>query len=173
MRIVRRSREHDDYVRAVMAAAATWKFKPFQVHGSAVRACAVDLIAYPPDRRTEVLHRPAAPPAPPPPPPPPPATPDVPASLLVRTDGTGPIEPDPVTWDQIIVFRRDRGIGWFRMCITETGVVAGVVMLQSTGFRSYDAKLMEGIRKWRYRPYLVDGQPALVCTTIDAGFRRN
>lgn len=168
VRIVRRSREYDDYVRAVMAAAAKWKFKPFQVHGSAVRACAVDLIAYPPDRRTQVLHRPAAPLAPPPPPPPPPppaaTTREVPASALVRIDNAIPLIPDQLTQDQIRVLRRYRVIGLFHVCITEGGNVASITMLQSTGFQAYDARLLKGIRYWRYRPFLVDGQPVPVCT---------
>ena len=173
VRIVRRSREHDDYVRAVMAAAATWKFKPFEVHAKAVRACAVDLIAYPPDRRTQVLHRPAAPPPPPPPPPPATTTTDVPAIALVRIDGGLAIVPDQLTWDQDRVLRMREVIGSFYLCITEAGSVAGVTMLASTGFQAYDAKLIEGIRKWRFRPFLVDGQPAPVCTTFHYGFRRN
>lgn len=178
IRIVRRSRQYDDYVRAVMTAAAKWKFKPFEVHGKAVRACAVDLIAYPPDRRSQVLHRPAAPLAPPPSPAPAPApaTPatDVPEGLLVRIDidiGIA-VVPEQLTWDQIRVLRRNKVIGSFRLCITEAGSVAGVVVLESTGLQAYDAKLMAGIRKWRYRPFLVDGKPAQVCTTAHYGFRR-
>jgi hypothetical protein len=176
VRIVRKSREHDDYVRAVVAATTKWKFKPFEVHGKAVRACAVDLIAYPPDRRTQVLHRPAAPlappPAPPPPPPPATTTPDVPAAALVRIDVGMVVPPDQLTWDQIRVLRMSEVIGSFRLCITEAGRVAGVVMLASTGLEAYDVKLMAAIRKWRYKPYLVDGKPAPVCTTVYYGFRR-
>ena len=97
---------------------------------------------------------------------------DVPAIALVRIDGGLPIDPDQMTWDQSRVLRRRRVIGSFYLCITGGGNVASVTMLESTGLQAYDAKVMEGIRHWRYRPYLVDGQPAPVCTTVYYGYRR-
>ena len=81
------------------------------------------------------------------------------------------IVPDQLTLDQSRVLRRYEVIGSFRLCITEAGSVAGVVMLESTGLQAYDAKLLAGIRKWRYRPFLVDGKPAPVCTTVYYGYR--
>jgi len=166
LRIVRRSREYDDYVRAVMTAATTWKFKPFQVHGSAVRACAVDLIAYPADRRVQLFHRPA------PPPPPPPQ--NVPLHVLdaTRVSGERTIVPDDATKSEIYKRHKGKVIGSFKLCITETGDVASVVTLSSTGFEAYDAKIVNGIRRWKYTPFRIDGKATSVCSVVTFIYRQ-
>jgi len=48
----------------------------------------------------------------------------------------------------------------------EAGVVDMVVPLVSTGFASYDQKLLAGIRAWRCSPFTVNGEPIPVCTTV-------
>ena len=168
VRVVQRSREFDDYVRAVIAATAKWKFKPFQVHGKAVRACAVELIAYPADRRDHLLHpRPAPPPPPPPPPPAPPRNVSPTALDANRIAGEKNIVPDDVTRTEIYSSGKDKLIGSYKLCITVDGNIASVTQLKSTGFAPYDQKIMNTIRSgWRYRPFMVDGKAAPVCTAV-------
>lgn len=106
-----------------------------------------------------------APAAPPPSPPPPATTPRfVPRVALSRIDNGVPLLPDQRTRDQITVLRRRQVIGLFYLCLTEEGTVATVTMLKSTGFQAYDARLTAGVSHWRYRPFVVDGKPAPVCT---------
>jgi ketosteroid isomerase-like protein/cell division septation protein DedD len=161
VRIVRRSQGYDDYVRAVMAAAARWKFKPFQVHGSAVRACAVDLIAYPASRRVQLFHLPALPP------PPPPAQ-NVPPSTVEanRVFGEKFIRPDDETAVAIFKSHKGRVIGSYKLCIDVSGKVVTVTQLNSTGFPAYDSKIIEQIHTWTYRPFVFDGKAAPVCTAV-------
>lgn len=158
---IRRTAGQDDYVRAVMAATAKWKFKPFQVHGKAVRACAVELIAYPPDRRSQVFSTP-----PPPPPPPPPQNVSPTALDANRLSGEKNIVPDDLTKVEIARSGKDKVIGSYKLCITTAGNVSSVTQLKSTGFAAYDTKLLDGMRTWTYRPFLVGGKPAAVCTAV-------
>lgn len=52
-----------------------------------------------------------------------------------------------------------------KMCLDREGSVSEATLLETSCFDDYDAKLLAGVRSWRYRPFLVDGQPAPVCTS--------
>lgn len=56
--------------------------------------------------------------------------------------------------------------GSFRFCIDARGAVDKVSALRGTGYPDYDARLQAGIRAWRYRPFLVDGQATAACSTV-------
>lgn len=58
IRIVDRSTSPDSYVQAVEDATAQWKFRPFQVHGKAVRVCSFEMFAYPPQPLQRRLQSP-------------------------------------------------------------------------------------------------------------------
>jgi protein TonB len=107
---------------------------------------------------------------PPPPPPPPPAPPqNVPPTALDanRIAGEKNIVPDDVTKTEISRSGKDKLIGSFKLCITADGNIASVNQLKSTGFPSYDSKITGTIRgEWRYRPFMVNGKAAPVCTAV-------
>jgi protein TonB len=107
---------------------------------------------------------------PPPPPPPPPAPPqNVPPTLLEgsRIAGEKMIVPDDVTKTEIQRSGKDRLIGSFKLCLTNTGTIASVTQLKSTGFPAYDNKILTKMRnEWRYKPYLVNGKAVPVCTAV-------
>ena len=45
--------------------------------------------------------------------------------------------------------------------------IASVNQLKSTGFPPYDQKIINTIRgEWRYRPFMVNGKAAPVCTAV-------
>jgi outer membrane biosynthesis protein TonB len=81
-----------------------------------------------------------------------------------RIAGDKNIVPDDATKNEIAKKRVPRVIGSFKLCLDITGDIADVKMLKSTGFPAYDARLQEGIRTWKYRPFLVDGKPTPVCS---------
>ena len=59
--------------------------------------------------------------------------------------------------------------GTFRLCVDERGDVTSVRTLSSTGYADYDDALVEGMRGWHYRPYLVQradepARPMPMCT---------
>jgi hypothetical protein len=158
---VRRSERHDSYVHAVEAAAARWKFTPFTLHDKPVRVCGLDLVVYPPDRRDQLFA-----PPPPPPPPPPPEIVSPTALDANRIAGTKNIVPDDKT--KVAMARSDKNkvVGTYKLCISTMGSVTSVAQLKSTGFASYDEKIMRELRLWRYHPFTVNGKPAAVCTAV-------
>lgn len=109
-------------------------------------------------------------PPPPPPPPPPPMPPQVvpPAALEAsRISGEKMIEPDDVTKTEIQRSGKDRIVGTYKLCLTVDGAINTVNMLKSTGFSAYDNKILSTIRSsWRYRPFMVNGRAAPVCTAV-------
>ena len=54
--------------------------------------------------------------------------------------------------------------GTFQLCVDERGTVSSVRQLKSTGYQAYDSELADAMRRWRYRPYMVAGEPAPMCT---------
>jgi hypothetical protein len=119
----------------------------------------------------KVFRYPAGRAIPPPPPPPPPPAPPANVSPRVldgnRIAGEKNIVPDPGTRDEIVASGMAKAVGSYKLCITSEGRIASVSQLKSTGFPAYDAKIMSTIRgEWRYRPFLVNGKPANVCTAV-------
>jgi hypothetical protein len=53
-----------------------------------------------------------------------------------------------------------------RMCLSLSGLVVSLRIVRSSEFASYDLKLLENMRTWRYSPFLIDGKPSPVCTAI-------
>jgi protein TonB len=109
---------------------------------------------------------PAADGAPAPPSPVPPH--HVPATMLegARISGSPAIVPSDRTKTAILESGRTKLVGTFKLCLTPEGAVSGVAMLKTTGFPAYDTKIMREMKEWRYRPYLLDGQPVPVCTAV-------
>ena len=110
----------------------------------------------------------AAPPPPPPPPPPAPPQNVAPTALDAnRIAGEKNIVPDDVTKTEIQRSGKDKLVGSFKLCITAEGNINTVNQLKSTGFAAYDSKIVNTIRgEWRYRPFVVNGKPAAVCTAV-------
>jgi hypothetical protein len=104
------------------------------------------------------------------PPPPPPAPPqNVPPTALDanRIAGEKNIIPDDVTKTEISRSGKEKLIGSYKLCITAAGTISSVGQLKSTGFPAYDSKIQNTIRgEWRYRPFIVNGKAAPVCTAV-------
>jgi periplasmic protein TonB len=107
---------------------------------------------------------------PPPPPPPPPAPPQnvAPTALEAsRVSGEKNIVPDDMTKTEISRSGKDKLVGTYKLCITADGNIKSVNQLKSTGFPAYDSKIQTTIRsEWRYRPFMVNGKAAEVCTAV-------
>ena len=74
--------------------------------------------------------------------------------------------PDNDTMAEIRASHVSTVTGRFRVCIDDTGHIESVVTLQSTGFAGYDRDVLGATKAWVYKPFLVDGQPMPVCTTL-------
>ncbi len=119
---------------------------------------------------------PAPPPPPtpvvPPPPPPLPAAPARPA-MITPTDlepyrNAGEKRP-ALTAGARMIATRDRvkqiavGIG---LCVSAAGLPTSVELLRPSDYNDANEKIVDDVKKWRFRPVLVDGKPSAVCTRL-------
>jgi serine/threonine protein kinase len=111
----------------------------------------------------------AAPVLPPPVPAPPAAPQNVAPTALDanRVSGERDILPDDITKAEIGRSGKERLVATYKLCINPEGAISTVSQLVSTGFPAYDTKILDTIRtKWRYRPFMVNGKAAAVCTAV-------
>lgn len=104
------------------------------------------------------------------PPPPPEETPRaVPANLIdgKRFRGTTQIQPPDSARDQMSDDRVRSVRAVVKLCLSKSGRVSSVKLLESTGYDAYDRKLLAAVRQWRYHPYKLDSGDAVpVCTSV-------
>jgi hypothetical protein len=101
-------------------------------------------------------------------PPPPRTWVKVPGGAIVRsrTHGDDHIEPDNATRAELAKARR-RASGTFRLCVDEGGAVVLARAVIETGFPAYDEKILREVRAWKFRPYVIDGEPSGVCSEVN------
>lgn len=58
------------------------------------------------------------------------------------------------------------------LCLSKTGRVSSLNVLMHSGSSAYDRKLFETMRTWRYRPYMVEGEPTAACTQVTFLYRQ-
>jgi periplasmic protein TonB len=106
-----------------------------------------------------------APPAPPTPAPAPPAPELIPASAVQFLET--PVPPEHPRASRRL---REYGTVQLRIDIDERGVATNVRVSRSSGYPRLDEAAVVGSRKWRYRPYLVNGQPRACSAEIPVIF---
>lgn len=90
----------------------------------------------------------------------------VPVSLLEssRLAGDRKIEPD----DNTKVAIANRGdnvvVASFKVCLATTGSVETVSARKASAYPSYDKTIEQTIRRWRFKPIVVEGTASSVCT---------
>jgi len=84
----------------------------------------------------------------------------------LRIAGEEAIYPDLDTKKAIHALGNPRLNGRFKVCLTAHGTIASVTMMKSTGSIHYDRRIERMIYAWRYRPFLIDGEPAPACTAV-------
>ena len=60
----------------------------------------------------------------------------------------------------------DHTAGIFKVCVSTLGTIDSVSPLRSTKYDGYDRRLAAALHRWRFLPYLVDGQPRAVCSAV-------
>lgn len=146
----------------------------------------IDIVMSPPDETTQTRQR-VPPPPPPPPQQPPKITPVEPDVDDANTDGMSFEMPGVDTGgasidiggvgamrsdgDATPIVRiepkypiqaaRDGKEGWVRLSFTinEVGGVEDVKVLEADPKRIFDREAMRALRKWKYKPKIVDGKP--------------
>lgn len=109
--------------------------------------------------------------APPPVTPPPPVV--APPAIVPPTtlqalfiSGDRQVHPSTATKQQMLRDDRPRVSATVKACIGEAGNVTSVVLLGSTKYPDYDARLVAAVRGWRYRPYQQGGKARAVCGPV-------
>jgi TonB family protein len=83
-----------------------------------------------------------------------------------RISGKTQIEPDYQTKLQMIDDHKLRVVATFKVCIDESGSVSSASLLASTKYSAYDGKLADAVRRWRYRPLMVNGEAYAACAPV-------
>jgi len=140
-----------------IAAIKTWRYRPYQVNGKAVPFCYVHRVQFgKPKVDSHLANRFAA----------------YGPKMLAPNVGTGQLAIDPkvpphkLTLPPDRVGNGDTFWGLYKICVATSGEVVNVGMVKSAGERDIDDRWMAVIRGWRYRPYLIQGQPVPFCYTL-------
>jgi hypothetical protein len=141
--------------RTFRAAIANWKFGPPKLGDAPTAVCAMYRFVHPETEDPEVLpiDFPVAE-----------GTIRVPRDQLQRVAGEVAIAPDALGKKEMVNVGVETLVGAFRYCVDVEGKVTDVAAIESTGIASYDARLVAGIKQWRYKPFLVDDKPVVACT---------
>ncbi|HEY0477235.1 MAG TPA: TonB family protein [Kofleriaceae bacterium] len=84
----------------------------------------------------------------------------------LRISGETQLHPSTVTQNQMARDGKSRVEGIINLCVATSGAVTSLTQRSSTGYPEYDQRLLEAVRDWRYRPYLVNGAPVPVCSIV-------
>ncbi len=52
------------------------------------------------------------------------------------------------------------------MCLDERGTPTSVALFKPSPYDDANDKIVADVRAWRFKPYLVSGQPAKICTRL-------
>jgi len=84
-----------------------------------------------------------------------------------RLSGERKVVPDEITLGALGRAGGDTLISSFKICVASDGNISSITQLRGTGFPAYDAKIQGTIRRdWRYRPFVINGKPTAVCSTV-------
>ncbi len=108
-----------------------------------------------------------------PPPPPPPTKHEEPPQIVPqvaleqqRLSGDKNIVPDDSTKLKIKRDGLTRVVTTVKMCLSSGGTVTDLNMLKSSGYPAYDSTIKLTMRRWKYRPFKVNGKAVPVCTSV-------
>lgn len=87
-----------------------------------------------------------------------------------RLTGDPRIEPDPDERSPLAP-GKSSGRATVKYCVDGTGKVSAVKMLRSSGLPRYDERILRVVKTWTYRPVVVEGQPAEVCSVMTFVYR--
>jgi hypothetical protein len=153
--------------RVFAAAAQTWKFQPFVLRTQPSPVCSMVRMRYPsnPDDKIEVLPLPL--------PSSTAALTNVPAQVLGKRIG-GEMNVAPTDLDKHRIDRAgvERVIAALHYCIDETGRVNHAALIRSSGIATYDRRLLSAVGSWAYKPYLDEGKPVSVCSSVHIVYRQ-
>jgi periplasmic protein TonB len=116
----------------------------------------------------ELPDLPSLPEPPKPPPPPKPQVHSVTPHILkaLRTSGETAIVPPRDVVQEMYRSGQHKTSASLKLCLDTRGQVASITLTQSTKYAEYDAAILDAVRRWRYQPYTVNGNPAPACGVV-------
>ncbi len=85
---------------------------------------------------------------------------------MMRTSGTTQVHPPDVVKNQMLRDGKDRSVAVLKICVSETGDVTSVNVLNSTRYPAFDERLIGAVHNWTYKPYAAKGRNVKVCGTV-------
>jgi hypothetical protein len=58
-----------------------------------------------------------------------------------------------------------------QVCLDQQGSPFSIFFKESTGDKDADMRIHDGIARWRYQPYVVNGEPSKVCFLVVFNYR--
>lgn len=91
----------------------------------------------------------------------------VPDRVLEARRVSGARDIQPARRDARAIGRSGRRVfAIVKLCLDDRGVPACIEFYRRSGYPEWDDRLVDGMRTWRYTPYLLNGQPQPVCAKI-------
>lgn len=84
----------------------------------------------------------------------------------MRTAGDTQIHPPAPVKTAIMRDGKTKVTAVYRVCVGTDGEISSLSVVKSSGYAGYDAALDDGLRGWRYRPYVIDGRKVPVCGVV-------
>jgi hypothetical protein len=137
----------------------TWTLRPFEIAGQGIPVCSLLAIGGDAESARDL----------------PSGTPSAHAGELQvapwifeprRAGGEKAVFPDDEDKQRITNSGTTAIIGIVHFCVTVKGDVESATLMRSTAFAGYDHKLVESVKRWRYRPLELDGSPVPACSIV-------
>jgi len=84
----------------------------------------------------------------------------------LRVSGETAIHPPRDVFEQMHRSGDRRTSAAILLCLAADGSVSSVTLKRSTRYAGYDEAILGAARRWRYRPYTVNGRPAPACGMV-------
>jgi TonB family protein len=88
----------------------------------------------------------------------------------LRASGSA-IEPPETVQTQMMHEEKTKTSAVIKVCIDGSGSVTSSSTAKSSGYQEYDRRLMDGVKSWRYRPYMVNGKATPACSAVVFAFK--
>lgn len=84
-----------------------------------------------------------------------------------RISGNTDVRLSKETKDAMLRDHMDSPRAVLRLCVDRTGLVTESTLMVRTGYTEFDSRVIEAVREWQFRPYLVGSTPLAMCSTVD------
>lgn len=86
---------------------------------------------------------------------------------LHRISGNTDVRLSKETKDAMLRDHMDSPRAVLQLCVDRTGLVTESTLMVRTGYTEFDSRVIEAVREWQFRPYMVGSTPVKMCSTVD------